>query len=173
MGGPLRDANQGLILHVADVAGNLEPLDAGALTVIQAKPANDALCQPSAPQPNNKLVAVLEKFRLGQFGAPAASDHVQRSGTGFFDVMGQEQRFGDQRIPGQRRMLVAQLFGRQAGRQFAGVPDLHPISKDVDLNRSRRGIISMGHARAFKGIRCVAPTTGSPPTYCRPAWMKR
>ena len=89
------------------------------------------------------------------FGQPrcrATADHVQSSGSGLFDVLGEIQRLRDEPVARHGAVRDAQLLERQLRRQATGIPDLQPVREEHHLHAAVACVIAMRY-RVHDGLR--------------------
>ena len=106
------------------------------------RPGTERLHDTRSPYGRDELAGV-GKLRFGQARVDTSVNHVQCPCSHAFDVLGEVERLGEQRISRYRRMGLAQLFKRQRWRQSPRVPYLEAIGEEHHLDAAVAGVVSV------------------------------
>ena len=109
-----------LVVSVGDASVALEMGDGLPLPFTQPEPGQHLLREPVTPEGKDERALTQLEIRRGQAGVMAECDHALGAGAGLFDVAGEIERLGDERIVRHRGVIVLEIVARQRAGSAPG-----------------------------------------------------
>ena len=115
------------------------------MPLVQIQPAQNLIREPVAPEGEHEGSLTKLEVRRRQAGVAAKLDHALGAGASLFDVAGEIERLGNQRVVGHRWMIVTEIVEGQCAGQRAGVPDFKPVGEEADFDGGMAVVIAVGN----------------------------